>query len=94
MTITIRFVTRWHYVASPRDIRPAPSSGSVFGIHPDAVVDERYGVAQDLSVAALTKGIGIRGPHTCHTEIRMHGIDWAWMVICTVPLALGIGGAW
>lgn len=52
------------------------------------------GVAQDLSVAALTKGIGIRGPHTCHTEIRMHGIDWAWMVICTVPLALGIGGAW
>ena len=52
------------------------------------------GVAQDLSVAALTKGIGIRGPYTCHTEIRMHGIDWAWMVICTVPLALGIGGAW
>ena len=52
------------------------------------------GIAQDLSVAALTKGIGIRGPHTCHTEIRMHGIDWAWMVIRTVPLALGIGGAW
>lgn len=28
---------------APGDIRPAPSSGSVFGIHPDAVVDERYG---------------------------------------------------
>ena len=52
------------------------------------------GVAQDLSVAALTKGIGISGPHTCHTEIRMHVIDWTWMLICTVPLALGIGGAW
>lgn len=25
------------------DIRPAPSSGSVFGIHPDAVADERCG---------------------------------------------------
>ena len=52
------------------------------------------GVAQDLSVAALTKGIGISGPHTCHTEIRMHVIDWVWMLICTVPLALGIGGVW
>ncbi len=52
------------------------------------------GVAQDLSVAALTKGIGISGPHTCHTEIRMHWVDWVWMLICTVPLALGIGGVW
>ena len=49
------------------------------------------GVAQDLSVAALTKGIGIRGPHTCHTEIRMHGIELAWMGrFCTVPLALAL----
>lgn len=49
-------------------------------------------VSRDLSVAALTKGLGLRGTHTCRTEIRMHWFDWIIMAICTVPLALGIGG--
>ena len=51
-------------------------------------------VAQDLSVATLTKGIGLPGTHTCMTEIRMTALDWAYMVVCTVPLAAFIGGVW
>lgn len=49
-------------------------------------------VSRDLSVAALTKGLGIRGAHTSMTEIRMRWVDWIAMAVCTVPLALGIGG--
>ena len=44
-------------------------------------------VAQDLSVAALTKG-----EHTSHTKIRMTVIDWLVMIVVTVPLALDITG--
>ena len=33
----------YHQIRDAMALRPAPSSGSVFGIHPDAVVDERYG---------------------------------------------------
>lgn len=49
-------------------------------------------VAQDLSVAALTKGLGREGEHTSHTKIRMTVIDWLVMIVVTVPLALDI--AW
>ncbi|NEG89065.1 energy-coupling factor transporter transmembrane component T family protein [Bifidobacterium aerophilum] len=49
-------------------------------------------VSRDLSVAALTKGLGIAGEHTCMTVIRMSWFDWAFMAVCTVPLALAIGG--
>lgn len=49
-------------------------------------------VSRDLSVAALTKGLGVRGEHTCMTTIRMRWYDWLWMLVCTTPLALSIGG--
>ncbi|AUE01096.1 cobalt ABC transporter permease [Bifidobacterium breve] len=49
-------------------------------------------VAQDLSVAALTKGPGREGEHTSHTKIRMTVIDWLVMIVVTVPLALDITG--
>lgn len=49
-------------------------------------------VAQDLSVAALTKGLGLNNAHTCMTQIRMRLIDWLTMLVCTVPLVLDIGG--
>ena len=49
-------------------------------------------VAQDLSVAALTKGLGCAGEHTSHTKIRMTVIDWLVMIVVTVPLALDIAG--
>ncbi|MBW3093122.1 energy-coupling factor transporter transmembrane protein EcfT [Bifidobacterium sp. 82T10] len=49
-------------------------------------------VSRDLSVAALTKGLGIAGEHTCMTVIRMCWFDWAYMAVCTAPLALAIGG--
>ncbi len=50
-------------------------------------------VAQDLSIAALTKGLGLDNTHTCMTQIRMRLIDWLAMLICTVLLVLDIGGA-
>lgn len=49
-------------------------------------------VSQDLSVAALTKGIGLPGQHTCMTEIRMAAWDYGYMLICAMPLALFMGG--
>lgn len=47
-------------------------------------------VAQDLSAAALTKGLGIDGVHTCMTEIRLTAMDGAYAVICTLPLICAI----
>ena len=49
-------------------------------------------VAQDLSVAALTKGLGREGEHTSRTLIRMTVVDWLVMIVVTLPLALDIAG--
>ena len=43
-------------------------------------------VAQDLSAAALTKGIGLPGRHTCMTELRLTVWDFLYPVLCTLPL--------
>ena len=45
-------------------------------------------VAQDLSVAALTKGLGIEGEHTSMVQIRMRAYDYLYMSACTLPLCL------
>ena len=47
-------------------------------------------VSQDLSVAALTKGIGMEGIHTSITEIRFRWVDAAYMIVCTIPLLLAV----
>lgn len=49
-------------------------------------------VTQDLSVAALTKGLGREGEHTSRTLIRMTVVDWLVMIVVTLPLALDIAG--
>ena len=49
-------------------------------------------VAQDLSIAALTKGIGMPGRHTSIAEIRMSGWDWSAVCIYSLPVLAGIGG--
>ena len=49
-------------------------------------------VAQDLSVASLTKGIGMPGRHTCITEIRMRAWDWGAICVYGFPVLAGIGG--
>lgn len=49
-------------------------------------------VAQDLSVAALTKGLGRPGPHTSRTDIRLTWLDWSYMAVCALPLILDIAG--
>lgn len=46
-------------------------------------------VAQDLTVAALTKGIGMTGEHSSLTEIRFCLIDAAYMLLCTTLLVGG-----
>lgn len=43
-------------------------------------------VSEDLTVAALTKGIGIEGKHTSLTKIEMTWIDFTYMILCTVIL--------
>ena len=49
-------------------------------------------VAQDLSVAAMTKGISLPGQHTCMTELQMRWYDWGYMLACTMPFVLFLGG--
>lgn len=49
-------------------------------------------VAQDLSVAALTKGIGLEGKHTSLQEIRFTAFDMITTVVYTIPLVLYLGG--
>lgn len=49
-------------------------------------------VAQDLSIAALTKGIGLPGEHTSMVELKMTALDWGYMVICTLPFVGFLGG--
>ena len=43
-------------------------------------------VAQDLSVAALTKGIGLPGKHTCMVELKLTAWDFVYPALCTLPL--------
>ena len=43
-------------------------------------------VAQDLSVAALTKGIGLPGTHTCMVELKLTVWDFVYPALCTLPL--------
>ena len=49
-------------------------------------------VAQDLSVAAMTKGISLPGTHTSMTEIRMKTADWCCMIGAALPFLLFWGG--
>ena len=49
-------------------------------------------VAQDLVVAAMTKGISLPGQHTCMTELQMRWYDWGYMLACTMPFVLFLGG--
>ena len=49
-------------------------------------------VAQDLSVAAMTKGISLPGQHTSMIELKMAWQDWFFMFSCTMPFVLFLGG--
>ncbi len=49
-------------------------------------------VAQDLSVAAMTKGISLPGQHTSMIELHLTWLDWTYMFACTVPFVLFLGG--
>lgn len=43
-------------------------------------------VAQDLSVAALTKGIGLPGRHTSMIELCPKAADILYPLLCTLPM--------
>lgn len=47
-------------------------------------------VSGDLSVAALTKGIGMPGNHTSLIKIKFSWFDGMYMILCTVPLVVFI----
>ena len=50
-------------------------------------------VAQDLSVAALTKGIGLPGRHTSMTAAVPEGVRiFSIPLLCTLPILLFWGG--
>lgn len=49
-------------------------------------------VADDLTVAALSKGIRMPGAHTSLAEIRMAAPDYIWMFVCSLPVILNQGG--
>ena len=49
-------------------------------------------VADDLTVASMSKGISISTPHTSLTTISMHYYDYLYMIIATMPLIAFIGG--
>ena len=49
-------------------------------------------VAQDLSVAAMTKGLSLPGKHTSMVELKMTIKDWNCMLTCTLPFVLYFGG--
>ena len=49
-------------------------------------------VAQDLSVAAMTKGISLPGQHTSMIELKMTPFDVLYMLTCTIPFILFLGG--
>ena len=49
-------------------------------------------VAQDLSVAALTKGIGLPGRHTSMIELCPKAADILYSLLCTLPMLLFWGG--
>ena len=49
-------------------------------------------VAQDLSVAAMTKGISLPGQHTSMVELQMTWLDWVYILACTIPFLLFRGG--
>lgn len=51
-------------------------------------------VAQDLTMAALTKGITLPGRHTSLASIRLRALDWCYMAVCTVLLGMAAGGLW
>ena len=49
-------------------------------------------VAQDLSVAAMTKGISLPGQHTSMIELKCKWQDWFFMIACAMPFILFLGG--
>ena len=49
-------------------------------------------VAQDLSVASMTKGISLPGQHTIMIELHFTALDMIYAVACTLPFLLYLGG--
>lgn len=49
-------------------------------------------VAQDLTISALTKGLGMAGKHTSLVELKMRTLDYAYIIIALIPITLHFGG--
>lgn len=49
-------------------------------------------VAQDLTISALTKGLGLPGRHTSLVELKMTGLDYSYIILALSPILLYFGG--
>lgn len=49
-------------------------------------------VAQDLTISALTKGLGMPGKHTSLVELKMRTLDYTYILIALIPITIHFGG--
>lgn len=91
----------YRHIRNAMALRGIPSGGGSLLRHPAQSLEyiivpllmNATTVAQDLSVAALTKGLGNPGRHTSMTDIRIGLLDWAVMALCALPLILFLAGS-
>lgn len=85
----------YRHIRDAMTLRGIPSDGGSLLRHPAQSLEyiivpllmNATIVVQDLSVAALTKGLGNPGQHTSMADIRMTVFDWAYMALCALPFA-------
>lgn len=97
LTVTISVMLRylptiredWHYIKDAMRLRDVSPTFWGFLRSPAMTVNCIYvplltaasKAADELSVAAVTRGIENPKPRTCLTEIKMRGVDWAAIAI-------------
>ena len=91
----------YRHIRNAMALRGIPSGGGSLLRHPAQSLEyvmvpllmNATIVAQDLSVAAMTKGLGNPGRHTSMTDIHIGLFDCAVMALCALPLVLFLTGA-
>jgi energy-coupling factor transporter transmembrane protein EcfT len=49
-------------------------------------------ISEDLTISALTKGLGLPGRHTSIIDLKMTAYDWGYILLALLPLVLWFGG--
>lgn len=90
----------YRHIRNAMALRGVPSGGGSLLRHPAQSLEyiivpllmNATTVAQDLSVAALTKGLGNPGAHTSMSDIRMTACDWGYTAVCLAPFVGYLAG--